>query len=160
MRLSAWFAPLLAVAALVGADHASKQLAVRDLPGAGVREVLAGVLRFTYAENHDVAFSLLSFISPDVRLGLIIATGLSAVVLLAFIWRRRSPRRLADRAAYVLMLGGALGNLLDRVLRGYVVDFIHLPGWPVFNLADVFICIGIVLFLLSLRGRRARRAAA
>jgi signal peptidase II len=160
MRWTARLAPLLTVAALVAADHATKELAVRHLANGAGPVVVGGTLQLTYAENHDVAFSLLSFISPDVRLGLIIATGLTAVVLLAFIWRRRAPRRLADRAAYVLMFGGALGNLLDRVFRGYVVDFVHLSRGPVFNLADVFICIGIVLFLLSLRVRPARRAPA
>jgi signal peptidase II len=52
----------------------------------------------------------------------------------------------------VLILGGALGNTSDRVIRGYVVDFIHVPHWPVFNFADVWVTVGVALVLWSRLG--------
>jgi signal peptidase II len=49
----------------------------------------------------------------------------------------------------VLMLAGALGNYLDRLFRGYVVDFIHVPHWPVFNVADIYVTVGAVVLVWS-----------
>ena len=67
---------------------------------------------------------------------------------------RRGPR--VERAAYVFLLAGALGNVIDRLARGFVVDFIRLPHWPVFNVADVLVVVGMVL-LAAAGYRRARR---
>ena len=80
------------------------------------------------------------------KLNVIVASSRALVpVMLA---KRRQANR-SERAAYALLLGGALGNMLDRLARGYVVDFIHLHHWPVFNVADVLIVIGAALLLLG-----------
>jgi signal peptidase II len=54
------------------------------------------------------------------------------------------------------VLGGALGNMVDRIVRGYVVDFIHVKGWPIFNVADIAVVVGVGLMLLSRVRRRPR----
>ena len=57
-------------------------------------------------------------------------------------WKRRRVAGFVEHAAFVLVVGGAIGNVIDRFERGYVVDFIHVDHWPVFNVADVAICVG------------------
>lgn len=106
----------------------------------------AGVFHFTYVTNTGAAFS---FFSNGVRWLRWLSLGVS-IGLIAFAWF--GPRmRLAEQLGYGFVLAGALGNGIDRFLFGYVVDFLdfRLIQFPVFNLADVFINIGIVLLLFS-----------
>ena len=76
-------------------------------------------------------------------------------------WRRRVDGQLGrlEPLAYTLILAGALGNVADRVVRGYVVDFIHLHHWPIFNVADVAIVVGAALLAWSLREQLSDRAS-
>jgi signal peptidase II len=147
---------------LVGCDHGTKLLAKSTLePGARRLALIPGVLDLRYTENHDTAFSLLrrlKFSLPPAALGAVSATVLFS--LLALWWARRHAPR-SEQAAYALIAGGALGNILDRLVRGYVVDFIHLRHWPVFNVADIAIVAGAAwLFLSRLRQRIPARAPA
>ena len=72
---------------------------------------------------------------------------------MGFLLRRQSKLGFA-RIALLLMTAGALGNVLDRVVRGYVVDFVQVPHWPVFNVADIYVTAGAILLgWTSLRGR-------
>ena len=78
------------------------------------------------------------------------------VVLLIFVFLRHLPKeQKLLRAALVLQLGGATGNLIDRVRLGYVIDFFDLRVWPVFNVADIAIVFGVGLLILDLT-RNAR----
>ncbi len=91
------------------------------------------------------------------RSPLLLALGALAIAALAVLLMR-SRAATSERVALALLLAGAAGNYLDRVLRGYVVDFIHVPHWPVFNVADALIVAGFALFGLSrARARRATR---
>jgi len=143
---------IAAVLALAGCDHASKHAAKAGLEGAPPQSVIGDVVRLDYVENRDTGFGLLRWLEPETRLPLIVAMqSLGAIVLVIALWRRRSFD--VPAAAFALVLAGALGNLADRILRGYVVDFIRVPHWPVFNLADVWISIGLGLLVLAmLRG--------
>jgi signal peptidase II len=118
------------------------------------------VLELRYAENTDTAFSLLSgIVGPDPRwLLLSLISTLVAVGLSLLIVRRWTASTPLERVAAAMLMGGALGNVLDRWLRGHVVDFIHVQRWPIFNLADVAISVGVVLFVLGSRGREPPRA--
>lgn len=134
---------------LVGCDHGTKLLAKTALePGARRLPLIPGVLDLRYTENHDTAFSLLRRLHLGLSAGALGATSLVVLALLFVLWwvRRRGPR--LEHAAYALIAGGALGNIIDRLVRGYVVDFIHLHHWPVFNVADIAIAIGAVLLLV------------
>jgi signal peptidase II len=130
----------------------SKVEIVRRLrPGSRV-DVLDGILRITLTRNPGAAFSIGT---GQTVLFALVAVGVVVAIV-------RSARRLRSAGWAVtlgLLLGGALGNLGDRLfrspapLRGYVVDWIQLPHWPVFNLADsAIVCGGIVAVLLSARG--------
>jgi signal peptidase II len=138
-------------AAVVAADQLTKLWAVATLPGRPLH-VVDGLLQLRLTRNPGGAFSVLTGFTPV----LAVLAGVMAVVLV------RTTRRTADRLmAYslALVLGGALGNLADRlvrspgVLRGEVIDFVKLPHWPTFNLADSAITIGVALIVI--RGWRS-----
>jgi signal peptidase II len=147
---------LVAVVMLVGCDHATKYAAKSELEAGAPRQLVAGVLDLRYVENRDVAFNLLAAVSPAVRAPLLLALGALALVALAVLLMR-SRAATGERVALALLLAGAAGNYLDRVLRGYVVDFIHVPHWPVFNVADALVVAGVALLGPSrLRASRSR----
>jgi len=109
--------------------------------------------------NTGIAFSMLSSLGDK---GLIAVTLLVAAFILVLAWRS-DPAQIFARLGFTLILGGAIGNLIDRVIYGHVVDYVlfHTPVWSfaVFNLADAFITVGAGLVILEevliwLRGRR------
>jgi signal peptidase II len=134
-------------AAVVAADHLTKWFALRELR---VRDVdLLGSLRLHLVYNRGAAFGLGSRFAPLIAL---VAVG----VVLAVVGFGRSLRGTAPRLALAAIVGGAIGNLLDRLLRdgsgflgGPVVDFIDLQWWPVFNVADMAVTIGAVVLALT-----------
>jgi len=144
---------------LVGCDHATKHWAETSLRGGPHVELVPGALDLRYAANDDVAFGLLRFIPVDLRMPLILALGALLIGAVGFHgWRRRRQGGVGrlEQLAYTLVLAGAVGNVVDRLFRGYVVDFIHLHHWPIFNVADVAIVAGGVL--LAWQGRAAWRS--
>lgn len=139
---------------VVVVDHATKWLAVHELAGRMPIDVV-GSLRFRLVYNRGSAFSIGSRYAP------LIALAAAGVVVLLLGSHRRLPGRLAT-VALALVVGGAIGNLLDRVFRdghgflgGPVVDFVDLQWWPVFNVADVAIVVGAAVLAVTL-GRETR----
>ena len=144
---------LLAVAAAVlAADIVSKTIVVATLSNRPPIRLLGGFLTLIESRNPGAAFS----IGPS----LTIVFSAIAVGVIAFILRTSRRIRSAGWAVSLgLLLGGATGNLIDRLLRspgplrGHVVDWIMLPHWPVFNLADSsIVCGGVLAVLLAMRG--------
>ena len=137
---------------LLGCDHATKLAAEHELGAGRVVSVVPNVLELRYAQNHDVAFSALQQVDLPHK-GIVLAVVM--MIVLAFtiaMWvRHRRGKTNWDMgdAAYAFVVAGALGNVIDRVVRGYVVDFIHLTHWPVFNVADALIVIGLIGLGLS-----------
>lgn len=137
---------LLGIAALVALDQVTKYLAVAYLAPVGTLPFLPGVMELRYVVNDGMAFSMLS----GNRWFLLIATGLVMAVLLGYlIWKK--PESRLERAALVLVLAGGMGNFIDRLLHGYVVDFFATTfiDFAVFNVADCFVCVGVGLLLLA-----------
>jgi signal peptidase II len=154
-RTVSLLAPLIA---LVGCDRATKSVAKAALEHRPPRALFGSILDLRYVENTDIAFNGLRWIPPAVRGPLLVAFGALAIgVLLALLLRRTGGR--ATRASLILILAGALGNYADRLSRGYVVDFIHLPHWPVFNVADICVTVGVILLCWT-SGSRLRAASA
>jgi signal peptidase II len=153
------FLMIAAVAALAGCDHAAKGAAKSELEGKPPCAVVGKMLRLDYVENRDTGFGLLRWMEPETRLPIIVALqSLGALALMICLLRRRTFDVYA--AGFAFALAGALGNLSDRVLRGYVVDFIRVPHWPVFNLADIWITVGVGLLALAYTGVLPRRSSA
>lgn len=129
----------------IALDQLSKWAAIHILPAAGV-ELIAGVVRLRVTRNPGGAFGIF----PSATLFFVLA-GVAIVGIVIFWWTRRHEGFLP----LGLILGGGLGNLVDRLvqspgpLRGNVVDFIDVGFWPTFNLADSAIVVGVGLLLLS-----------
>jgi len=154
MRLLASRLGMFAILALlVGCDHATKLAAKGELEGQRPRMLVQGVVDLEYAENRDVAFNALRSVPERIRAPILVALGGVAVVALAFLLLRRSTIRPPIRLGVVLVTAGALGNYLDRLARGYVVDFVHLTHWPVFNVADVYVTAGACILSWSVLRR-------
>ncbi len=139
---------------LFGCDHATKLVAERGLDGRAPLSVIPGVLDLRLAHNHDVAFSFLGRLDVTSHpFALVAAASLVLAVVSVLWWRRRATAGLVEQLGFAAVIAGAAGNVVDRAGRGYVVDFIHLHAWPVFNVADVAVVVGgIVIGLVGLRG--------
>ena len=131
-------------AAVFIADRVTKILAPR-IPEDG-QALIPGVLGLRYAENRGIAFSLLSGM-PWV-LGLVSL----AIIAAVFFFLRGKKLRAMTLAGLMMMLGGAAGNMLDRFIHGFVPDMIEVlfVEFAVFNVADMFLCIGCGLVILQL----------
>jgi signal peptidase II len=148
------------LALLVGCDHGTKFIAKAELEGQHPHDLIHGVLDLQYAENRDVAFNLLRWIPEGIRVPILIVGGALALLVLAAVLVRHRPALSVARAALVLVTAGAFGNYVDRIARGYVVDFIHIHHWPVFNVADVYVTAGAMMLVLStFRAQRTRSEA-
>lgn len=140
-------------AAIVAADQGVKLWAVRALgPGSSIG-LIPGVFHLTYAENRGAAFSML-----EGKLGFFVAVTVVMVGLLLYLTAKGMIRGAFGRLAVVFIIGGALGNLADRLCRGYVVDLFdfRLIHFAIFNVADIFITIGgvmLAIYFLFLEGR-------
>jgi signal peptidase II len=145
------------LAVLVGCDHVTKYAAKSRLEGDHPRQLIRGVLDLHYTENTDVAFNGLRFIPETTRKPMLVITGGVAVLGLLIVLMRRGGLAWGT-LALLLITAGAVGNYTDRILRGYVVDFLYVRHWPVFNVADVYVTVGGVLLAITMF--RARRPAA
>ncbi len=111
-------------------------------------------LDFQYAENCGGAWGLLHGTSEAIRRPFFLLVTLGAIVFIVHLYRTLEKGQSAMKWALPLVLGGAIGNLVDRIRLGYVVDFIHAhwrmkAHWPTFNVADIAITVGIGLMLLE-----------
>ena len=149
---------MLLLLALVGCDHATKVVAKITLEGGRTHAVIPGILDLVYAENRDTAFSLTRnpLLGPAKGWFLIAFSCIAIVAIAAAWWKRRARASATESVAFVLVIAGAIGNVIDRIEQGYVVDFIHVHRWPVFNVADVAICAGALLMGLKLRRESVR----
>jgi signal peptidase II len=113
--------------------------------------IVPGVVDLQYAENRDVAFEMFSRLSlhPPVWVLGLIAVLTTLFVVIA--WLRCQNATWVEQTGFALITGGAIGNAMDRFVRGHVVDFIHVRFWPVFNLADALVVVGVGLLVLGLR---------
>ena len=150
MRRLPW---LLLPAGVLALDLGTKSWILGFLHEGESYRVIDGFFNLSLGFNHAAIFGSLGWIPTGIRMVLFNVAGLVAIVYFGRIFLARDTR-LLERVALGLILGGALGNGLDRLLRGYVVDFLDFVfgGWHywTFNLADSFILVGAVLFGISL----------
>jgi len=151
---------LIIVCSIIIADQLSKQLVISMMELGQSVTVIDNFLYLTYVRNPGAAFGMLPY-----QTAFFIAVTLVVVVLILYYYRFLSEDHRWMRLGLSLQLGGALGNLIDRVTAAYVIDFINFTIWPpVFNLADAAIVIGIGIFLvafwrdLNLRGEQSDRS--
>lgn len=138
---------IIAIVVMVGLDQLFKHLASTYLVNGSSVIVIPGILEFRYVENRGAAFSLLSG-----QQGILIAVTSIALLAIAYIIFIRKPKNKLELTAYILIFSGGLGNLIDRVLNRYVVDFINFlfVQFAVFNIADIFVTCGFVLLIYTM----------
>ena len=157
-----WFLPCAALSLTL--DQTSKLVVLHGLAYGAHFDVIDGFFRLTHARNPGGAWSFLASAPDVVRLPLFVGgTLLGLAAGLIFLRRLEAGARLAA-AALGMIVGGALGNLADRLVHGAVIDLLDFTlwagtTWPTFNLADVFIVVGVALLVLDLFGTPRARAS-
>ena len=139
------FWTLLMIAAAVALDQWTKYLAVTHLQPVDTMPLIENILHLTYLENRGAAFGMLA----NHRWVFMILSTVS--ILLIFVWLfREKPKSWWIRTAAAMIIGGGIGNMIDRVVLGYVVDFIDVRAidFYVFNTADSFVCVGCGMILV------------
>lgn len=136
---------LAVIAAVILFDQLSKILCVEYLMDAGSVSVIPKIVNFTYVENRGAAFGMLA----DHR-WVFMVLSVAAIVLIVVYLAKAKPQSVLQRVSIALIAGGGIGNMIDRVLRGYVVDFIDVQfvKFYVFNIADSAVCVGCGLLIL------------
>jgi signal peptidase II len=147
---------ILAAALTIALDQFTKHLIVTSFAPGESRIFIPHVVYWTYVQNHAGAFGLFG-----TRPWLLV---LMAVIVLVLFWMAFRDSAVQSRTisiAFGAIAGGAIGNVVDRFQRGYVVDFIDFRWWPVFNAADSCITLGVCALILTtfLRDRAARAVA-
>lgn len=154
-RAAAFIAVFLCSA---GFDQGTKEWAL-SLPAGEPQPVITGVWDWELAHNPGVAFSRFADIPhASILLSLLAILMISFVLVIAV---RTAPEQRLARVAYAMIAGGALGNLIDRLRHGSVTDFIRWRAgdhlWPIFNVADALLLVGVVLLFFSPRPRSLHR---
>lgn len=130
-------------------DQVSKIIVVNNLTNNKSIEVIKSFFYLTYTNNKGAAFSILTG-----RRILLILVALIVIGVLIYYVRKNKIEGKVNKIALSLVIGGSIGNLIDRILRGAVVDFIDIKifgyNYPIFNLADTFIVLGVFLLLISM----------
>ena len=143
-----WIQAGIIILVLILLDQVSKHLVLTYLKGENDISLISGVLQLRYIENRGLAFGLF-----EGKIPVFVILCLLFFCLFVYVYARipRTRYYLPLAVTSVIMVSGALGNFIDRVFRGYVVDFIYfsLIDFPVFNMADIYVvCSGILLVLL------------
>lgn len=131
-------------------DQASKWLAVAFLKGADSFYIINNVLRLTYLENRGAAFGMLA----DSRWVFLIISTVMIIAITVYVFKCRPQSKWAY-VACAFIVGGGIGNMIDRVFLGYVIDFIDFCAFPnlwyfIFNIADSFVCVGAGILIVYL----------
>jgi signal peptidase II len=157
-RPSYVFLAILSMATLA-CDIWSKAWAAQHLDGyPGVVDVWKNHVTLVLARNRGGAWGLLQSTSENVRRPFFLLVSVAAIAFIMTLYRRLQPRQTALRWGLPLVLGGALGNVFDRIRYGQVIDFIDVHvvwkgvdrHWPTFNAADIAICVGVGLMAIDM----------
>lgn len=140
---------LLPIAAVIGLDQLTKWLAATYLKAIDTVPIIKNALHLTYLENRGAAFGMLK----NHRWVFMVVSTLAIIAIIAVMIA--SYKKLYDPLLYVgltFIAGGGIGNMIDRIALGYVVDFIdfRLIDFAIFNVADSFVCVGCALVILQI----------
>jgi signal peptidase II len=149
--MTKWLIFLFGTAATFAADQYSKLQIVRHFDLHESAAIIPGRLVLNYAQNRGAAFGFFEDFGRFFFLGISL---LAVAFILYFFWKIRPDQRIVA-GALSLIFGGALGNLYDRVVLGYVIDFVEITirprfQWPTFNIADTAICVGVAILMIEL----------
>ncbi len=135
------------------ADLKTKEIAKTNLKDNSI-VLVKNVFDLRYVENHSIAFGFLSSIKKSIRIPLIFLLTISATMFaFVIIWKIKN-KKFRILLPFFILIGGAYGNILDRMFNGFVTDFFHVHyfyeyNFPVFNVADVLVNIGVFLIIIQ-----------
>ncbi|MHB1127746.1 MAG: signal peptidase II [Bacillota bacterium] len=135
----------LIIAFAILLDQGSKMFIQSTMHLGDSLPVIWGIFHITFIKNPGAAFGVLAN-----RTSLFVAITVLVVLVILALYRQIPPEWKILRIGLAMLVGGALGNLLDRVRMGTVVDFLDLRFWPIFNLADTFVVVGVILLCWEL----------
>ena len=145
-------------------DQVSKLIVVANMELGQSIDIIPGVFRFTYIHNYGAAFGSMA----DSRWIFMILSSVAIIAILVYIFWKKPQSKLL-RAALILVAGGGIGNMIDRIWLGYVIDFLDFCAFPnlwmwIFNVADACVCIGAGLLALwmildIIKDEKAKKAA-
>ena len=144
---------LMIIAGAIFLDQLSKWLTVMNLEyiappkSPDTSPVIQDVFHFTYVRNTGAAFSM--FNEPDERWIFMSISTVAIIALSIYLWKKRNDSKLLG-VALSFIIGGGIGNMIDRCLLGYVIDMLdfRIINFAIFNVADTFVCVGVGLFAL------------
>jgi signal peptidase II len=151
------------VGAIISIDQLSKFLVRTTIPLYAKRTIIPNLVDFTHVQNTGAAFGLLNAADFPYKSAVMIAIAALALVAISLYARQLGTHERLSRYGLALILGGALGNLIDRAIAGYVVDFVDVyrgdAHFWAFNVADAAITVGAILVLLEMIGVGRRHAS-
>jgi len=146
------------VAAILLLDQLSKAIIVKTIPFYGSIRVISGFFDLTHIHNKGAIFGVFNQSEHPMIPIVLLALNCAALALVVYYFLKTSDAERGMKVALTLIIGGAFGNVLDRIFRGYVIDFIEMYSgrfhFPTYNLADSSITIGAVLLLVTVIFRR------
>lgn len=139
---------IICIVSVIVLDQVTKYIAVESLQPIDSFPIIEDVFHFTYVENRGAAFGMLK----DQRWIFMVISALIIVVVFYLIVKYKSHLHPLMLVALSFTVGGGIGNMIDRIINGYVVDFFDftLIDFPVFNVADIFVCVGVGLIILDI----------
>jgi len=140
------------ILAVIVFDQVSKYYIQTNMDLNSSITVIEGFFSITYIQNTGAAFSILQ--GKTMILILIQVFVILAIVIYVFL--KKSPFHWTLKVSLAFIAGGGIGNLIDRVSHGYVVDFLHFHFWPIFNIADISVCIGsglLIIYVFLIEGK-------
>lgn len=137
---------LMIIVGSIFLDQLTKWLTVINLDLYETFPIIENVLHFTYVRNTGAAFGMLK----DQRWVFLLVSSIAIVALSVYLWKNRKGSKLLN-VGMCFIIGGGIGNMIDRCILGYVIDFIdvRLINFAVFNVADSFVCVGVGIFALA-----------
>ena len=136
---------------VIALDQISKEIVLRAIPQNTTIPVIEGFFNLTHIYTPGGAFGLMANLSPTLRSIIFLFISSLAVGLIFYFYKKTPRQYVALAAAFALIFGGAIGNLIDRIRFGMVIDFLDFYvgnwHWPAFNIADSAISVGIGIFL-------------
>lgn len=148
-----WLAFGLIVGAILVLDRLTKIAIVETMPYRASESVIAGFFNLVHVRNRGIAFSMFADSAPWFRDIALPALAVVAIVVIVAVLRQRAMMHPLSRIALALVVAGAVGNLYDRLLYGYVTDFLDFYvgsyHWPAFNVADSALTVGAILLILD-----------
>lgn len=127
---------------LLAVDQITKLIVLKTLTSVGTMPVLQNIFHLTYCENRGAAFGILQN-----KTWIFIIITVAVLVAVIYFMVRMRPKNIWLNLSLILLIGGALGNFVDRIFRGFVIDFLdfRIINFPIFNVADCFVVVGAIL---------------